>query len=61
MTANKCKCGNDPRVEVKHPSLSLGRRDTWFRVSCCKSTSWWYPKKAAVAAWNKKEVYRVQP
>lgn len=46
-------------MEVEHPLLRTGKRDTLFRVRCttreCQiSTLQWYPKTAAVESWNRR-------
>lgn len=48
------KCSGFPPVIVTHPLLPNGKKDTLFELKCCGvSTGKWYPKNAAVAAWNK--------
>jgi hypothetical protein len=47
----------DARVEEMHPKLPNGSEDTLFQVRCtnprCGTSGMpWYPKKAAIHAWN---------
>lgn len=53
----RCKhCGSSALVEIKHPKLPNGMRDTLYRVSCVRiecgiHTPWCYPRREAVRRW----------
>lgn len=52
-------CGSMASLITSHPLLPGGRRDTLYQVVCrlreCSAmTMQWYPRKAAVAAWNRR-------
>ena len=57
-------CGSVAKLNVSHPKLVTGKKDTLYQVRCSNRrcgimTMRWYPKSAAVESWNMRAYSRM--